>query len=746
LVVPPLVHEALVTGLYFNRTGNLLATATAGGKARLWDVESGKMEIELTHPAPLTHCVFCGENDRRLLTVSTEPKLRLWDLDTRRLISESELGRLDDSIAWRSFLSTRDRRRLVINVQSNAIAQLDTDTGAWSGPRLTFPAAICRIALSADDSHLAISSASELRLYKLGSEESLFPPVELSQAPDDIRFSEDGRWLACSCLGKVWLMNTRTGTKEPEFMADAFRIAFLGTTDRLISVPSDPTAPMSLFDPHTGKNCGSPFGQPEFNAQWHGPLLLSHRDPGSYYPSTLGLLDPATGHPQTEPFIHAGPISGASLRSDGRVIATASQDRTVRIWSVEMRQAEPLTFQVGSAHEAQWSPSGDRILSTAGPGTHSQMQVWDARTGKALCSPQLVEGADFGQWTPDGTRFVTAAGTAVLWNAENLRPVCPPLRHQGSVIHCAFSPNSKLLATSGEDGLVRLWDAQTGSPINPPLLHSLVPLKIDFSSDSRRLATACMDGTIRVWSVPDGKLLLGPLHHSGICWVASFSPDDRRLLSASSDNTAQLWDAGTGQPVLPPFWHEGPVLWASFSPDGHAIATCTELGTARVWDTASGQLLSGPMNQPGKVWYVNWSPDGRLLATTCTDGNARVWDAQTGHLVAGPLRHEAEVRRAEFSPDGKRLLTASFDGTVKVWDLTLVHPPLPVPQWLPALAESLGGKRIGPKDSLEAVPGNSFQLAKANLGQWGTNDYYGRWGHWLLRERFEPPVKPFQRE
>jgi WD40 repeat protein len=243
--------------------------------------------------------------------------------------------------------------------------------------------------------------------------------------------------------------------------------------------------------------------------------------------------------------------------------------------------------------------------------------------------------------------------------------------------------------------------------------------------------------------------VLGPLRHSGICWVAAFSPDNRWLLSASSDSTAQLWDAASGKPALPPFRHEGPVLWASFSPDGRAIATSTiatstESGTARVWDAATGQLLSEPMRHPAAVWYVKWSPDGRFLATTCVDGLARLWDAFTGHLVAEPFVSNQENRRAEFSPDGRRLLTASLDGTAKVWDLVLLRPPLPAPDWLPALAESLGGKRVGPKDSLESVPGDSFQLAKTHIEHWGTNDYYGRWAHWFLHERSERAVKPFQ--
>jgi WD40 repeat protein len=750
LLVPPLVHETPVVALDFSRAGDRLATASSGGMARLWNVESGKLEVELAHPAPLNKCLLCGENDDHLLTVSSEPKARLWDLGSRRRLSELELGPLNNARTPRVVEMTRDRRRVAVNVRSNVLEVLDNDSGVWLQPGLVFPTEISRLAMSANGRLLAASSTSELRLYKFGSEQPLFPPVDLASPPDDIRFSDDGRWLACSCQNKVWLMDTSTGLREPEFAAEAFYISFLGRTDRLITSSSDASGPMSLVDPHTGKNCGSPFGQLDFDARWHGALLFSDRDIfPSYLHSCVRLLDPATGHPQTEPFIHDGPITAVRLRADGRVVATASQDRTVRLWSAEMRPAEPLTLAFGGpVWEAQWSPSGDRIMYAYVAGNRMEMRVSDSRTGAADAPPAELDGSArwFAQWSLDGTR-VAASGefSAVIWNAQDNRPLSPLLRHNGkNLAYCAFSPDGEVLATSGDDQAVRLWDGHTGRAINSPLIHSDNPLKISFTSDSSRLATACVDGTIRVWSVPEGKLVLGPLHHSGICWVAAFSPDNRWLVSASSDSTAQLWDARTGQQVLPPFRHEGPVLWASFSPDGHAIATSTEFGTARVWDTASGQLLTGPMKHPGKVWYVKWSPDGRFLATTCTDGAARVWDALTGHLVAQPFRHDAEVRRAEFSPDGQRLLSAGYDGAVKVWDLSFLRPPLPIPDWLPALVESLGGKRIGPKDSMESVPGDRFQIAKARVERWGKKDYYGRWAQWLLQERFERPVKPFQ--
>src|SRR5262249_43437508 len=86
LLNPPLVHEGPVNAIDFGRTGEHLATIASENTARLWNVHSGKVEIEIPHPARLTHCVLAGDGDRRLLTISAEPKARLWDLNRSEAI------------------------------------------------------------------------------------------------------------------------------------------------------------------------------------------------------------------------------------------------------------------------------------------------------------------------------------------------------------------------------------------------------------------------------------------------------------------------------------------------------------------------------------------------------------------------------------------------------------------------------------------------------------------------------------
>ena len=741
-LLPPLLHEDRLVAVDFGQSGERLATATAAGTARLWNIQSGKVEIELPHPAQLTHCVLGGAGDRRLLTISTEPKARLWDLSSQQVVKE--FSRSPMRLLGNRVLLTCDRRLMALKVQSNVVAVLNADSGEWAVPPLSLPAEIVDFALSEDGRQLATGTRSEVQLWDVNSNRALHAPVQMTAAPTALRFSEDGRWLGCSVNGKAWVMNTLTGAREREFNIGGSTIALVDNTEHVIT-----RLPFTVFNFRTGQDRGSAIGQSRFDWLRHASLtalLFSSKSA-----DRVQMLDPSTGRSRVEPFFHDGWIVASKLHPNGKTVATASQDRTARIWSVEMGKAEPLTLPVGGAiYEAQWSPSGDKILSASIREGATKFQLWHGQTGAPLIPPR--DSGDliyFASWSADSSRFATASQdhTTRIWDGKTGEPMSPPLRHEGVVVSCAFSPDGQLLASGAADKMVRLWEGHTGKAIGAPLPHSHTPLKIVFSKDGRRLASASEDGTIRVWSMPDGQLVVGPLRHDGTCWGVAFSPDDRWLASSSSDGTARLWDAATGKPALLPLRHEGPVLGASFSPNGRAIATSTESGMARVWDTATGQPLSEPMRHPDRVWLVRWSPDGRFLATSCVDGTARIWDVATGHLAAEPFTHEKgkEVRRVAFSPDGRRLLTASYDGRIKIWDLTLVRPPVPVPDWLPDLAEALGGKRIGPKEAPETVPGDSFHKVQARITQTREQDhYYSRWAKWMLEERFQRPVKPFQ--
>jgi WD40 repeat protein/serine/threonine protein kinase len=420
---------------------------------------------------------------------------------------------------------------------------------------------------------------------------------------------------------------------------------------------------------------------------------------------------------------HARPVTSVAFSSDGRRLASASLDRTVRLWNLETGQEIlRLPGHAASVESVAFSSDGRHLASGGGDwqtGRPGDVKVWDATTGKELLhlagATDCVSTVAF---SPDGTRVAAAVagrltacdvatgqaaltcpcppgahvvtyspdgrdlaaafhdGAVLVWDAATGREQRVLRGHLSAVRGLAYAPDGQRLASAAWDGAVKVWDRATGREVYTVTGQRLPLVGLVWSPDGERLAAASGDGSVLLWSAVSGREVLRLRGHTGGVAGVAFSPGGRCLASASADRTVKLWDATTAQAYRTLHVPLGYLRALAFGADGTRLAGASGVvpsgrqpGFVRVWATRTGQEALTLPGRVGGYHAVAFSPDGARLATDW-DAAVRLWDAHTGRVQATLAGHAGLVTAVAFSPDGRCLASASADRTVRLWDMT----------------------------------------------------------------------------
>lgn len=410
--------------------------------------------------------------------------------------------------------------------------------------------------------------------------------------------------------------------------------------------------------------------------------LLSHQTPKSAIEKeTQSKLSIAVQVIQEENILDGhdkNSVLSVSVSPDDQLIASASIDKTIKLWTRQGKLIHTLQGHQDSVWFVTFSPNSQIIAS-----------------GSKDKTIKL--------WKKDGTLIRTLKG------------------HTDEVKWISFSPDGQQIVSASKDKTVKIWSLN-GNLIKTLNGHKTPALSVIFSPDGQLISSSSEDGVINIWS-RQGEMIRSIPAHSKPVWSISFSPDSQIISSASDDKTVKLWNR-EGQLIQSLEGYQQAVNSVDFSRDGNLIATGSTDEMIKIW-TKEGLLISTLPGHKDGINQVSFSQQQQMLVSASKDGTVRVWSLQAlprmlqlkdykiysssfsgknSDLVVSPGRdlrtndhvvvlwnlkgevkktfrgHRNTVNNVSFSPDETRIASASDDKTVKIWDLegkelnTIVHP------------------------------------------------------------------------
>ena len=341
-------------------------------------------------------------------------------------------------------------------------------------------------------------------------------------------------------------------------------------------------------------------------------------------------------------------------------------------------QCSPLSYAVLPNGEGgiAVSPNGQMVASVSSKGSW----VWNAMTGALIAQLELIPDCPL----PNNS-------------ANNSQPFQCAI---GNFTAIAFSPNGKILATSRCSQYsqfsciqvqIYLWDVIAKKTLGRIVIQqAIVPVTLAFSPDSKILATSDTDGTVKLWDIAS-KTLVGRISTGDADLIAdnsdvsltsysqeedlAFSPDGKLLATVNANGAIVLWDVITEKPVES-LTGAGRVEQLAFSPGGKILASGSDDNELRIWDVATGTLIGRPLaGHTQNITSLVFSPDGKMLASIDKSGTILLWNMVADSHLSQVLEYtnnredgSSLLSSAVFSPDGNVAIAGNNSGKIILRD------------------------------------------------------------------------------
>ena len=494
-------HPGAVRAVAFSPDGECLATAVGGGPVGLWQPATGQRLTVLAGHRGGARSVAFSPDGGLIASGGDDGKVRLWNRDSRdqAAVIESHQG------AVLAVAFSPDGRLIAAGGDDGKVRLWNRDSRDQAAVIESHQGAVPSVAFSPDGRLIAASGDDgKVRLWDRDSRDQAAVMEGHQGAVLAVAFSPDGLFISSAAedgTALLWRASTSPRVTVLRGHTDWVRgIAYSARGNYVATVSDDGTA--RVWDAAVSNAPSA-----DSHDRWVRAVAFSPDD--SYFATgsddgTARIWRTATGRQASILGGHTGRVLSVAFSPGGQSVATGGSDGSVQVRHIFPGRCGAV-FAAYDGHHAWvrdlvFSADG-RLLATASE--DGTARLWDVRAGRQVRtldhSPAQVRGISFG---PDDLLIATACsdGTAKIWDTSSGRQLRVLEGHSGRVSKVRTSPDGRLVITAADDGTARLWELQTGAEVAVLSGHSGRVRGVAFSPDGRLVATADSGGNARLWN------------------------------------------------------------------------------------------------------------------------------------------------------------------------------------------------------------------------------------------------------